>query len=40
MVVEKAINLALSKEDISVNCFQVDSLALSQVQGAACTELL
>lgn len=31
MVVESAINLMLSKEDISVNCFQVNRLALDQV---------
>lgn len=37
MVVENAINLTPSKEDISVACFQVD---LSQVQATACTELI
>lgn len=40
MVVENVINLTPSKEVISVACFQVDSLALSQVQATACTELI
>ena len=40
MVVQNVINLTPSKEDISLNCFQVDSLALSQFQGTACAELL
>lgn len=40
IVVENIISFTTSKRDISMNHFQVDSLALSQIQSNAATELL